>query len=200
MPMICWTIESAIQSKCFDKIIVSTEDDEVREISSDYSNVVIDKRDKLLATDESTVSDVLLNVLKDNKEYDVLSCLFPAAPLRTSDDIKSVVANVEPGKIDFSIAVTEYDLPPHQALKIDHNDNIEPMFPELVNLRDEKIGRLVVDNGSTYAASVDAFMKQKNFYGIPAKAHYMPRERSVDINYQSDLDMTNYYFEKLNKS
>ena len=197
-PMICWTIESAINSECFNKIIVSSEDDEVKQIASAYANLVIADRDQNLASDSATVSDVLLDILnkEDNDLFDIICCLFPASPLRTYKDVQTVVNNISPGEIDFSIAVTDYDLPPHQALKIDKNNQIEPMFPELVNLRDEKIGRLVVDNGSTYAASVTAFNKQKNFYGQPAKAHYMPRERSVDINYQIDLELADFYFQK----
>ena len=51
--------------------------------------------------------------------------------------------------------MTEYDLPPHQALKLEADGALKPMWPELVDLRDEQVGKLVVDNGSTYAATVD---------------------------------------------
>jgi N-acylneuraminate cytidylyltransferase len=96
------------------------------------------------------------------------------------------------------MAVTEYDLPPHQALKLEAGGALKPMWPDLVNLRDKQVGKLVVDNGSTYAATVDGFRKQRSFYGSPLRGHVMPRERSVDLNSFMDLEIAKVHYRKLN--
>ena len=60
-----------------------------------------------------------------------------------------------------------------------------------------KIGGLVVDNGSTNAAKVKAFRMHRTFYGPRLAGHVMPRERSVDIDEQSDYDLACWYANKL---
>jgi N-acylneuraminate cytidylyltransferase len=72
------------------------------------------------------------------------------------------------------------------------------MWPDIVNMRDEEVGHLVVDNGSTYAASVPAFRRHRNFYGRPLRGHLMPRERSVDMNSNVDLEIAKLHFRQLN--
>ena len=70
---------------------------------------------------------------------------------------------------------------------------LSPMWPDLIDLRASKIGRLVVDNGSTYAARVAAFRQHRTFYGPALRGHLMPRERSVDIDEQADYELACHY-------
>ena len=93
--------------------------------------------------------------------------------------------------------MTTYPLPPHQALRLAEDGTLAPMWPDLVNLRADKVGRLVVDNGSTNAAKVAAFRQHRAFYGPALRGHLMPRERSVDIDEQADYDLACYYAERL---
>jgi N-acylneuraminate cytidylyltransferase len=199
-PMLAHSIAAAQASGCFERIVVSSEDDEVLTIADGFA-VGIHRRDEALASDQARVVDVMLDVLDSEaaagRDYDVLCCLYPTAPLRSAADVEAVVALVVPGKSDFALAVTDYDLPPHQALRLDSNQGLEPMFPDLVELRDEEVGKLVVDNGSTYAVSTPAFRAHKSFYGPGLKGHIMPRARSVDINLPDDLDLADYYFGRL---
>ena len=82
-------------------------------------------------------------------------------------------------------------------MRIADDGVLSPMWPELVDLRADKIGRLVVDNGSTNAAKVKAFRMHRTFYGPRLAGHVMPRERSVDIDEQSDYDLACWYANKL---
>ena len=196
-PMIAYTIEAALEAERFGRVVVSSEDAEILEVARSFG-AEIAERDSTLATDGARVSDVLLDFIDLEEEagrnYEVLCCLFPAAPMRGSLDVAAVVDLVVPGECDFAIAVTEYDLPPHQALRLEDGGALRPMWPDLVDMRDEDVGPLVVDNGSTYAAHVPAFRKQRNFYGAPLSGHLMARERSVDINTAVDLEITKLHY------
>ncbi len=196
-PMIAYTIEAALEAERFGRVVVSSEDAEILEIATAFG-AEIAERDSTLATDGARVSDVLLNYIdleeKAGRTYEVLCCLFPAAPMRGAADVAAVVDLVVPGECDFALAVTEYDLPPHQALKLEDGGALSPMWPDLVDMRDEEVGPLVVDNGSTYAAYVPAFRQQRNFYGSPLSGHLMARERSVDINTAVDLEITKLHY------
>jgi pseudaminic acid cytidylyltransferase len=199
-PIIAHTIDAATASGCFKRILVSTEDAEIADAAR-AAGADIHQRDPLLATDAATLAEVCLNILaseeREERTYDTFACLYATSPLRRADDIVAVVAMAERSDIDFALAVTTYPLPPHQALRIDDNGALEPMWPELVDLRSDKIGRLVVDNGSTNAAKVMAFRAHRTFYGPRLAGHVMPRERSVDIDEQSDYDLACWYAAEL---
>ena len=190
--MISYSIEAALMSRCFDEVFVSSDDAVCLEIAERFSATPV-KRDSRLATDSARVSDVILDFLDSSRgrkyQHGLVCCLFPAAPLRGFSDVKAVVEKVVPGVCDFAIAVTEYALPPHQALVLNDDYSLAPKWPDLVNLRDEEVGQLLVDNGSTYAAYVPSFKEQGHFYGNGLKGHFMSRETSVDINTALDLQI-----------
>lgn len=193
-PIIAWTIDAAKKSGLFDRVIVSTEDQEIKEIAKQYS-AEIDPRSDSLATDTAKISDVCLDFL-DRNICDVLCVLYATAPLRTAEDIQKTVGLITPEHCDFALAATHYDLPPHQALKYEGDGHVSPMWPEIVSARASDVGELVVDNGSTYAVSTSAFLEQKTFYGPNLKVHMMPRQRSQDIDEAIDLDLARFYAEK----
>lgn len=200
-PMIAYSIEAATASKCFERIVVSSDDMETLEIARKYGADPVERK-SALASDTARISEVLLDFLDQEesagRRYEVIGCLLAAAPLRRAEDVAAVVELITPGTCDFAMAVTQYDLPPHQALKIEADGELKPMWPELVDLRDEQVGKLVVDNGSTYAATVSAFRKQRNYYGSPLRGYVMPRERSVDLNSSVDLEIAKVHYRQLN--
>jgi N-acylneuraminate cytidylyltransferase len=70
------------------------------------------------------------------------------------------------------------------------------MWPDLVNKRSQDVPKMVVDNGSTYAAWVSQFMKVKTFRGPNLKGYQMPHSRSVDIDVAEDLELAKYFGRK----
>ncbi len=195
-PMIASTIESALETGLFNAVLVSTEDAEIAAIAQQYG-AEIQNRPPALATDQARVLDVCLDLLTSEvdqgRPVDLLTVLYATAPLRNSHDIASVTQMVEPNGCHYAMAVTEYSLPPHQAMKQDANGLLTPMWPELVNQRADQIGELLADNGSTYAVWAQAFLKDKTFYGAGLKGHVMPRSRSTDIDTFDDLELAYYY-------
>ncbi len=190
-PIIAWTIEAARVSGCFARIVVSTEDDEIAGVAARFG-AEIARRPLALAADAATVVDVCLDLLAGEDQagrgWPRMVCLYATAPLRGAADIRRTAALLEPGRCDFAIAVTDFDLPPHQALKPRGNGGLEPMWPELIGRRSSEMPALCVDNGSTYAVTVAAFRARRSFYGPGLRGHAMPRSRSVDIDTVEDLD------------
>lgn len=195
-PMISHTIESAIESQMYDSIVVSSDDQDVLEIARRYE-VTCDKRGLDLSSDEARVVDVCFDYITRNRledEYDVLSVLYATSPLRTAEDIVAVVDKVK-SDVDSAMAVTQYDLPVHQALALGGDDGTKtyPVFPDLISKRSSDVPSYVVDNGSTYAVSMRAFLESKSLLTEELKVHLMPRCRSVDIDYPEDLELVAFY-------
>lgn len=199
-PIIAYTIEAALGSRCFGRVLVSTEDREISDIAIQHGAEVAD-RPADLAGDSATVVDVCIDILNREaaagKEYDVLCCLYPAAPLRGIDDIRAVVDLIEPGLCDFALAVTSVDQPPHQVFRTSANRELVALFPDLIDKRQDEFGDLVTDNGSTYAVSIAAFLQDRTFLGPKLRGHAMPRARSTDIDDQEDLEMARYFYQRL---
>lgn len=198
-PIIAYSIEAALESGCFESVVVSTDDGEIAKVAEQYG-ATVELRSADLATDEAKVKDVCIAFLDQEKaagrEYDVLSVLYATAPLRTAGDVRAVVGLIEPGRCHFSLATTRFSLPPHQALKRAGDGSLEPMWPDLLNRRSSDIPALEVDNGSTYAVYVPAFRKTLNFYGPKGqmRGYLMPAKRSVDVDTREDLELVDYYF------
>lgn len=188
-PLIAWTLEAAQKSGCFSEIIVSTDDEEIAGVAAKYW-VKVERRPAELATDESRVVDVCHDILS-RRTAESFACLYATSPLRTARDIAAVAALLRPFRCDFAMAVTPFECSPHQALRED-DGYLTPMWPELIEKRHNEIPRLYVDNGSTYAATVGAFRQHKTFYGPNLRGYVMPRERSVDIDTQLDLDYARF--------
>ena len=201
-PMLAYSVEAALETGLFDRVVVSTEDQEIAEVAQE-AGAIVDKRDPELATDTAMVRQVCLDFL-DREEnagraYDQLCVLYATAPMRGAEDISSVVNLLVPGSCDFALAVTEYDMPPHQALKLLPDNWLEPMWPDIVAERADSIGPLRVDNGSTYAVNVAAFREYKSFYGPKLRGHPMPHWQSVDIDTPENFDLALYFAERYTK-
>lgn len=110
-PLISWTIEVAQNTKMLDKYIVSTDDEEIREVSLEYGAEVL-SRPKELAGDNTSTMDVVLHVLKElDYKADVVVLLQPTSPLRTVDDINKCITLYN--KSDFDSVVSVYEISPH---------------------------------------------------------------------------------------
>jgi pseudaminic acid cytidylyltransferase len=195
-PIIAYTIEAAQACGMFDAVIVSTEDAEIAAVAQQFGAEVME-RPASLATDKATVVEVCLDLLDREEQvgrtYATMCCLYATAPLRNAQDIRDTMNPVTSGVCDFAMAITEYSQPPHQALRLRKSGTLEPMWPELVNLRFEAVGPLYVGCGSTYAVSVSKFRELRTFYGPGLRGHLVPRARSVDIDVQEDLELALYF-------
>ena len=191
-PIIVHTIRAALATGAFARVVVSTDDSEAADIARRAGAEVLE-RPAELATDTAGVREVCLQVLDAEaargREYDVLCCLYATAPLRGPEDIRAVLEPVLSGRTGFSLAVTRYGFPPHQALAAGPDGALAPVWPEMILRRSQEVPDMVVDNGSTYAVSVPAFRRERTFYGPGLAGYLMPRLRSVDIDTAEDLEL-----------
>jgi CMP-N-acetylneuraminic acid synthetase len=199
-PIIAHTIEAARSAQIFQRLIVSTEDDEIADVAK-RCGAEVDPRPPLLATDNAPITEVCMEMLdrldQAGERFQTLTVLYATAPLRSADDIKATLSLVESGRCDFAIAATEFIQPFHQALRIGDDDVAEPVFHDLVSTRKDRVPEFVAGNGSTYCAAVGAFRRARTFYGSPLGVHRMPWSRSIDIDTAEDLALARFCYERL---
>ncbi len=103
-PLIAWTIEAALQSKYIDKVLVTSNDDEILKVSNDYGASTI-KRPMHLSQDNSTSFEAISHAIENTQEFDYIVLLQPTSPLRTSGHIDEAIQLIFQKKSDAIIFV-----------------------------------------------------------------------------------------------
>lgn len=194
-PMIAYTIEAALKSGLFDKVLVSTDDDEIAHISEEYGAWVPFKRSKYV-DDYSTVSEVTLNALqvleKDfQKSYQTVVQLMANCPLRDASEIVKAVEFFEAGEHNFQISCFQYGwMNPWWAHKLDEDNKASPLFPdEMTGKRSQDLEKLYCPTGAIWVASTAHLTEYGNFYGKDYRFFPMSWRKALDIDDYEDLRM-----------
>ena len=193
-PLIAYTIEAALKSRYLDRVIVSTEDKEIREIAIEYGAEVI-KRPKKLAADTIKTIDVIFHFLKvlKEKKYNprIIVLLQPTSPLRTKADIDSAIKLFFKKKPESVVSICEVEHPPYWYLKINSGGSLEPFIKsQYLYKRHQDVPKVYRPNGAIYIAEPKTLYRYKTFYCKKTLPYFMPVERSIDIDNEIDLKLT----------
>lgn len=192
-PLIAWTIEEARKSKYLDRVILSSEDDEIIDIAMKYGCDVPFKRPVELARDDTPGIEPVLHALSQIIRYDYVVLLQPTSPLRNADDIDKCIANCISINALSLVSVKELDTSPYWMLKLDYNGNIHPLLNKWEeSKRRQELPVVYALNGAVYVAKYEWLIKNRNFLSKDTKTYIMPAERSIDIDSEFDLKMVNY--------
>ena len=187
IPLIAYTIRSAKHSRVFDKIVVSTEDDEIAQVAIS-EGVEVDARPMEMAGDKVTKVQVVKEYLERTNaenEFDNIAALLPTCPFRTAEDVQSA-ANVffENKENEFLIGVVEYEFPIQLALKKRDGKVVEMENTDsYLTTRSQNIEKKYHPNGAIYLASIKAFNRKSTFFNEKMLYYEMPQLRSFDIDY-----------------
>ena len=186
-PLIAWTIIAALGSKYLDKVIVSTEDKEITEISKEWGAEVI-KRPEELARDESKMIELippLLNVLKErNYIPDVIVLLQPTSPLRFAHHIDESIETFLEGEYDSLISVC----PSHVFIWRTERDRATPVNYDFKKRQRRQDRRPEYrENGAIYILERESLVKEKTIPCGRIGLYIMPEENSFEIDKEFDL-------------
>lgn len=192
-PLIAYTISEAKMAKRLGRVIVSSEDDEILEVSRRYGAETPFIRPQELATDEALAIDVMRHAVisvekEEGMRYDVAVMLQPTTPLRTAEDIDLCVEKLLSTGADSVISVV--DVGPNHPLRMKtiEGDKLIDYEDETVeNLPRQKLPPLYIRNGAIYATKRDVLIEAMSFKGKDCRAYLMPVERSVNIDDETDM-------------
>ena len=189
-PLISYTIEAAIKSKYLDKIIVSSDSEEVLNIAKQFNTETI-KRLKILSRDKSKTIDVVFNVIDvlKKKGYcpDIVVLLQPTSPLRTTYDIDKSIEIFINQKCKSVISVSELKDSLHWSF-IEKNKFINPVFGwKYLKHRSQDLPKVYIPNGAIYIFTEKQIKESNSFYSRKILPYIMPEERSIDIDSKIDF-------------
>jgi CMP-N-acetylneuraminic acid synthetase len=197
-PLISFTIDAALQSGIFDKVIVTTDDDEIKKVSLMFGAQVID-RPKDLATDHASSLDViehsLLELLNNGDEITHFVLLQPTSPLRNYKNIIESWSLYLKGDYSSLVSVESLSFHPQKTLLIRDDGLIYPTssWEDLTKPRQE-LAEAVKPNGAIYISQVDRFLQTKNLFVEPFGVYKMTKKQSIDIDNLSDLKKAEIVF------
>lgn len=184
-PLISWSVSVALESKCFDDVIISTDDSELANIAVIAGGTVPFLRPSDLADDKSTSTEVALHAADKLgwRDIDEIVLLQPTSPLRISDDIIGCIDLLHLSKAPAVISICEASVPLEWYKLLNSDKSITPAIPDLENkTRRQDATRHVVPNGAVYAIRISNLKRYKSFSPPGTLGFEMPKGRSVDID------------------
>lgn len=196
-PLISYSIEEALKSNFINKVVVSSENEDIEKISKSYGAETI-KRPKNLAKDDSLTIDTVfhsLDYLEENQNYvpDIIILLQPTSPLREVEDIENSINSFIDNECNALVSVNLYNHSPCLSLRM-KNGYLCPLFKEnYLNNRRQDFPEIFRPNGAIYILKPETLKKYKTFYPNKTIPYVMPAEKSVDIDSMQDWKLAEYF-------
>lgn len=191
-PMIAWSIEAAQKSGLFDKIIVSTDDNEIVEVARKYGAEVPFIRPAELADDYATTVDVMAHATvwfeSEFFEIESVCCIYPTAPFLVAEDIISGYRALCTGDWLYSFSAAPFEISVYRAFTEGRGGGVEMLFPEYYSTRSQDLSISLHDAAQFYWGRPIAWKEKRVIfanYSIPVK---IPQWRVVDIDTPEDLE------------
>lgn len=182
-PLIAYSIEAAIRSGLFDKVVVTTDSENYADISRQYGAEII-MRGENLSNDEATAFMLIEDVLRRiNVEYDYFVLLQPTSPLRNEKHIIEALAKFEANKenFDFLVSMKKSEFGEDLVKRIDEDESLKHFDKDFANYRRQSYS-FYSPNGAIFVAKPAAYLQQKHFFGAKAIAYIMNDTDSIDID------------------
>ena len=198
-PLVAWTIEQALSAKYIDKLVVSTDDNNIANIARQY-NVEVHERSKENSADDVHAVHTIIECLDfyEGLGYIVnnVGMLLPTSPLRSSMDIDTCLSILEGGVCDSVISVSDFEKSATSLRYLDGNGIMSPIIPvDSFEIQRQDISRALYEvNGSVYMARAKHLKEVVSFHQGVVKSHKMSRSSSIDINTIEDWEMAEAIF------
>ena len=201
-PIIYWSIKAAIKSKCFSKVIVSSDSKKILKIASNFGAEENNLRPRNLSKDTSSMDSVIkYEILKENKKkkIDNVCCIIATSPLISPKDIKRSFNILKKNKVNYVFSASTYDAPIQRYFFINSKGLlIRRKMSELMK-GSQDLKKAYHDAGQFYWASYRTFSSKINIYNGRSIPYYIPGFKSVDINNLEDWKKAEAMFKVFKK-
>ncbi len=201
-PLLFYSIDSAVKSEIFDKICVSSEDNEILETARKYAKnnkILVLKRPAELSADNIQVKHVCKYLLEYffNKgiKYTSFGVILPTSPLRNQGDIKEAYKIFKGKNAECVMSIVPFSHPPQRAVWV-KNRYVEPYFGLKHMKQTQELDKLYRHDGAIIFCKSDSFLKNDGFYTNKILPYFIPKERTVDIDSPLDLKWAEFLLSK----
>lgn len=201
LPMIAWSIKAALQSQCFDRIIVSTDDAEIAQVAQAHGAEVPFVRPPELSDDHTGTIPVIAHAIdwhnQNGNQAQEVCCIYATAPFVQAEDLLCGLHTLQSNGTEYAFSVTSYPFPIQRAVRITPDKRLEMFQPEHFGTRSQDLPEAWHDAGQFYWGKAQAWMQ-----GIPLFSHAaapvpLPRHRVQDIDTPEDWERAEWLFKAM---
>lgn len=189
-PMIAWSIEAARASNCFDRIIVSTDNDEIAETALAFGADVPFERPAELSDDHTGTLAVIAHAIGWQTENGTVPsqvcCIYATAPFVRPEDLRLGLEHLEAEACDYVFSATQYPFPVQRAFRLTQSGRAEMVYPEHFGTRSQDLEEFYHDAGQFYWGQTLAWLEQRPIFSAGAFPLILPRYRVEDIDTLDD--------------
>ena len=195
-PLIAWSIEAAQNSVSVDKIVVSTEDEEIADIARLFGADVPFLRPKELAQDDTPGIAPVLHALEKLPGFEQILLLQPTSPLRTADDIDQIVKKCQERQTPAAVSICESKTHPNWMFYCDEDGKLSPFTDSPRATSRQDLPKIFTVNGALYLGKSDWIRQTCDFISSETLGYVMPPERSKDIDTLLDWEWVEFLMKK----
>ena len=189
-PIIAYSIEAALATELFDRVIVSTDSEEIADVALQYGAKVPFIRPPEIADDYTMLPSVLKHALDCLKEHlaplDYFCCILPTAPFIRPQFIQKGYERLIKKQVSSVISVTTFPFPIFRAFKLRKGGNLEMLWPEHEFTRSNDLEEAYHDAGQFYWLDTEKFFKHQRIFTSDAIPVFLPRYLVQDIDTVED--------------
>jgi N-acylneuraminate cytidylyltransferase len=198
-PLISWSIKQALGSSFIDDVYVSSDDNQILEISKRYgANTIIRPDD--LSKDDSTSESALKHAIDEiSREDNIENVVFlqPTSPIRSIMDINKAVETFKNGSYDSLFSACEVE--DYFTWKKDGEELVSESYNYVSRKNRQNIEKKYLENGSIYVFKPDVLTSLNNRLGGKIGVYSMDKTKQYEIDSPEDIEICEYFFRKDNE-
>jgi pseudaminic acid cytidylyltransferase len=205
-PILQYSIDAALSSAIFDEVMVSTDDEEIAEISRRGGALVPFLRSANTSNDIASTADVVKEVLTNydslGEKFITFSCIYPTAPFVTAEKLKQAYQALGNENVDAVVPVVRFSFPIQRALII-KEQMLSFREPQFINSRSQDLTPTFHDCGQFYFGKVQSFLQHGKMFPDRTAPLVIPESEAQDIDHEEDWLIAEMKYrlilEKINK-
>ena len=194
-PLIAYSIEAALNSGVFERVIVSTDDAEIAGVAVKFDAQVPFMRDAALSDDYATSSDAVADAARRLGGYAHVCCLYATAPLITGEILREAYGKFEEAGCEFLFSAAEFSFPIQRAMRLEQNGAVNMFYPQFALTRSQDLERAYHDAGAFYFGRCEAWLEKKPIFAPHSRAFLLPRNLVCDIDTPEDFEFAQKLYE-----
>ena len=202
MPIIAYSIRTALGSGLFDEVMVSTDSEEIAETAKEFGANVPFMRSAGNSDDYATTEDVILEVLQRYREfgaeYDYVCCIYPTAPFVTEAALAEAMAKMEKYEPSVVIPLVQFSYPPQRCFVVDDKGYARFKYPQYVRTRSQDLEKQYHDAGQFYVYNSKKLIESKGIIEDDFMPIIMPELLVQDIDTEDDWKIAEMKYKIIN--
>ena len=189
-PMIAHSIECALRSGLFDRVVVSTDDAEITAVAREYGAEVPFTRPAELAGDYAGTTEVIAHAVEWfnglGMSISEACCIYPTAPFMRAEDLEQGLRLIQTGRWRYVFAATPFTAPVYRAFRRTDDGGLQMLFPENFTTRSQDLPEVLHDAAQFYWGRPEAWLSRAKVFDRDSTVVLIPPSRVQDIDTEED--------------